>query len=323
MESLVALPWNRWSDSRGISGRLAVEYALADTLNFRRAAERLHIAQPALTVSIQKLEAELDTALFVRDQRGVALTPSGRVALAEARRILFHAGQFSELVHAAASGLGGTLRVGFVGSTTYHVLPRLVSRFRDEYPGVELVLRDATSASILRSLEEEALDVGLVRTPLMAHGTAALVPLERDQFVAALPRANPLAREPSLTLSDLSRERFVMYARGEASGLHSAAMSACQLAGFLPRVTQEATQIQTVLALVESGLGVALVPSIMQRFASDRLVYRPLADYPLAASIGIALTYLPQLESPVVRHFREVAEKEFADDSKPGCNTGA
>ncbi|WP_224000327.1 LysR family transcriptional regulator [Cupriavidus pinatubonensis] len=294
---------------------------LAETLNFRRAAERLHIAQPALTVSIQKLEAELDSALFIREPRGVTLTASGRVALAEARRILFQAGQFSELVHAAETGVAGTLRVGFVGSTTYHVLPRLVSRFRDEYPGVELVLREATSASILRWLEDKSLDVGLVRTPLMAHGTAALVPLEHDQFVAALPRGNPLAGKPLLELSDLSQERFVMYDRGEASGLHSAAMTACQLAGFLPRVTQEATQIQTVLALVESGLGVALVPSIMQRFASERLVYRPLADYPLAAGIGIALTYHPQLEGPALRHFREVAMIEFADGAKGGGNT--
>ncbi|ABF12010.1 DNA-binding transcriptional LysR family regulator [Cupriavidus metallidurans] len=288
---------------------------LAETLNFRRAAERLHIAQPALTVSIQKLEAELDTTLFLRDARGVALTASGRVALLEAKRILFHAGQFSERVHAAASGLGGTLRVGFVGSTTYQVLPRLVSRFREEYPGIELVLKEATSTSILRSLEEEVLDVGLIRTPLMSRGTATLISLQEDRFVAALPRRNPLAAKQPLTLADLAQERFVMYAQTEASGLHAAAMAACQTAGFLPRITQEATQIQTVLALVESGLGVALVPSIMRRFGSDKLVYSTLANYPNTTSIGIALAFSPHADGPAIRHFREVAIAEFAGDA--------
>lgn len=287
---------------------------LAETLNFRRAAERLHIAQPALTVSIQKLESELDATLFVREPRGVTLTETGRAALAEARRILFHAGQFSELVQSASSGMAGTLRVGFVGTTTSHLLPRLVTRFRHEYPGVELVLREATSTRILQWLEDEALDVGLVRTPLLTPGNTALALLERDRFVAALPRSHPLAGKPALTLADLAQERFVMYEQGEASGLRSAALSACQMAGFQPRVTQEATQVQTVLALVESGLGVALVPSIMQRFANDRMMIRDLAGYPDGAGIGLALTWLPAHDSPVVRHFREVALAEFAVD---------
>jgi len=284
---------------------------LAETLNFRRAAERLHIAQPALTVSIQKLEAELGTALFIRDPRGVVLTPSGEVALAEARRVLFHAGQFRDAVNAAATGMAGTLRVGFVGSATYDVLPRLVRRFRADYPGVELVLKEATSDGILRMLEEQDLDVGLVRTPLLRASAAAIDMLEPDRYMAALPRTNPLADRETLRLADLAGEDFVMYAAGEASGLHSTAMAACQLAGFLPRVTQEATQIQTVLALVESGLGVALVPSVMQRYTSERLVYRTLADYPEAASIGLALAYMPGRESAAAQRFRQVAEEEM------------
>ncbi|CAG2153456.1 LysR family transcriptional regulator [Cupriavidus numazuensis] len=289
---------------------------LAETLNFHRAAERLHVAQPALTVSIQKLESELDATLFVRETRGVTLTACGRAALTQARRVLFHAGQFSELVQAASSGMAGTLRVGFVGTTTAHLLPRLVTRFRQEYPGVELVLREATSTRIMQWLDEKELDVGLVRTPLLASGTAALALLERDRFVAALPRSHPLADKPALTLADLMQERFVMYEQGEASGLRSAALSACQMAGFQPHVTQEATQVQTVLALVESGLGVALVPSIMQRFANDRMVFRHLAGYPDSAGIGLALTWLPTYDSQLIRHFREVALSEFAPEGR-------
>ena len=111
--------------------------------------------------------------------------------------------------------------------------------FRAEYPGVELVLREATSARILQWLDEEALDVGLVRTPLLRHSGATLLPLEHDGFVAALPRGNALAGKGRCP-AELAGERFIMYAADEAAGLHSAAMSACQLAGFVPRVAQEA-----------------------------------------------------------------------------------
>lgn len=116
---------------------------LAETLNFRRAAEKLHMTQPPLTVAIQKLEAELGLRLFERGgSGGVSLTPSGQAALAEARRLLFHNGQLLAAARGASQGTGGALRVGFVGSTTNGVLQRAVRLFRAEYPGVELVLKE-------------------------------------------------------------------------------------------------------------------------------------------------------------------------------------
>jgi DNA-binding transcriptional LysR family regulator len=284
---------------------------LAETLNFRRAAERLHMAQPPLTVSIQKLEAELGTRLFTRDARGVALTPAGRSILTEARKLLFHDSQLREVALATLAGTGGVLQVGFVGSTTYGMLQRLLPRFRAEYPGVELILREATSVSILQQLEDNVLDIGLVRVPLLQTSGATLVPLERDEYVAALPRGNDLAKKGLLKLADMAGESFVMYAADHAAGLYSTAMFACQQAGFIPRVTQQAIQIQTVLALVESGLGVALVPSIMQRHVSDKIVYRPFVDFPATASIGLSLAYMADTASPAVNRLREIAAREY------------
>ncbi len=285
---------------------------LAETLNFRMAAERLHMSQPPLSVSIQKLEAELGTKLFTRGSGGVALTPSGRAALAEARRLLFHNDQFVDLASQASHGTGGTLEVGFVGSCTFGLLQKLVPRFRIEYPGVDLILKEATSTAILQQIENDELDIGLVRTPLLDSTQVRLVMLETEEFVAAIPRGNPLAARHELQLAELSHEAFVMYTRNYAAGLHSAAMLACQHAGFIPRVAQEATQVQTVLAMVESGLGVALVPSIMQRFASEKMVYRKLLKLPQAASIGMALAYRPEMESAAAQRFRQLAEREFA-----------
>ncbi len=285
---------------------------LAETLNYRRAAERLHMAQPPLTVSIQKLEAELGTKLFERRSTGVALNPSGRTVLAQARRLLFHGEELQAVARDVVEGTSGTLHVGFVGTTTYGMLQRLLPQFRAEYPGVNLVLREATSVAILEHLEDHALDVGLVRTPLLRPTRATLVPLENEAFVVALPRGHRLAQHGPLRMSDLAEESFVMYSATSATGLHSAAMLACQSAGFVPKVSQEAVQVQTVLALVESGTGVALVPSGMQRYASDRLVYRQLDGLPDATSVGLALAYMKDGEMPAAARFRQVAVRVCA-----------
>jgi len=285
---------------------------LAETLNFRRAAEKLHMAQPPLSVSIQKLEAELGVKLFNRESSGVSLTPGGRAALAEARKLLFHGGQMGEAARTALDGTGGTLNMGFVGSASYGLLQKLLPLYRAEYPGVELVLREETSVNIMQQLEDRSLDIGLVRVPLLRASQASLMPLQREEYVAALPRGNPLAGKGLLSLSDMANESFVMYSPNHAAGLHSTAMFACQQAGFIPRIAQQATQVQTVLALVESGLGVALVPAVMQRFASDRIVYRAFVDFPASAAIGLSLAYMAGTESPATARFRAVASREFA-----------
>ncbi len=284
---------------------------VAETLNFRRAAEQLHMAQPPLSVSIQKLEAALGTRLFERNTSGVSITPAGLAVLAEAKRALFHAGQITQMAQSAVRGTGGRLQIGFVGSAIYGMLQKLVSSFRAQYPGVELVLREATSVRILEMLESGELDVGLVRTPLVENTLVSLLPLDRDEFVAALPSTNPLAQRARLRLADLRLEPFIMYRSTEGPGLRGAAMFACQRAGFYPLITQEALQIQTVLALVEIGLGVALVPSVMQRFVSEHITYKPLIGEKDNGSVGMALAVRPGMESPAAIKFKELALKSF------------
>jgi DNA-binding transcriptional LysR family regulator len=209
---------------------------LAETLNFRKAAERLNMTQPPLSVSIEKLERELGATLFDRDTGGVRLTSTGREPLVEAKRFLFQGERVIDVARRAADGTCGELRVGFVGSATYGLLQRLVTRYRGE---------------------------------------------------------------------------FRMYSASGAAGLHGAATLACPERGFIPRVTQEATQIQTVLSLVESGLGVALVPSVMHRFVSQKLVYRALSDLPASATVGFALCWRKDMEAPVARNSRTLAVSEF------------
>jgi DNA-binding transcriptional LysR family regulator len=283
--------------------------AVAEALSFRRAAERLHMAQPPLSVSIRRLEEEVGAPLFLRGARGVRLTPAGQAALEDARRALSHASQLAAAAQAAAQGERGALRVGFVGSATCEVLPRLVPRFRAAHPRVELVLRESTSLAILAELERGQLDFGLVRYPLVAPTSLVLEPVERDALVAALPARHPLARRRGrLALSALRDEPFVAHSPAAVPALSAVVMLACQRAGFTPRVAQEAVQVQTVLSLVESGLGVALVPSVTTRQRSAALAVRQLDPVPgEAAEIGIAMASRRDDASPLLRHFRAVA----------------
>ncbi|HEU0229080.1 MAG TPA: LysR family transcriptional regulator [Burkholderiaceae bacterium] len=284
---------------------------LAETLSFHRAAKKLHISQPPLSVSIRKLETELGVTLFTRGKDGVTLTESGKAALADARRALFHAAQFQQAARAASTGDGGTLRVGFVGSAIHFVLPKILSRFRQSHPGVQLALQEATSLRIMQMLEDESLDVGVVRVPVSSHAGTLMRSLQTEHYDLALPKGHTLAGPAPVRLRDLADEGFVLYAEPNAAGLRMAAIHACQLCGFTPRVVQEAVQVQTVLSLVEAGLGVALVPSINRRFASSQVVYKTLSDYPASASIGISLAWNPDAETAAVRNLRDIAERLF------------
>lgn len=286
---------------------------LAETLNFSRAAERLHIAQPALSVSIQKLEAELGTRLFERTATGVALTSSGAAMLVEARRLLYHGEQLQRLARDAADGTAGPLRIGFVGSSIYGVLQALIPAFRAEYPDVELVLRESISSRIMESLAEEGLDIGIVRTPLLKSSQASLITLQRDHFILAIPQRHALSTRPAVSLSDVAAEPFVSYSPSEASGLHGAAMSVCQSAGFVPVVAQEATQIATVLALVESGLGIALVPALMRGQREPGVIYRDLDPLPDSGQSTLALAWHDGQESPAASRFIALARRLQAD----------
>ena len=279
--------------------------ALAETLNFHRAAERLHMAQPPLSASIRRLEEQVGVPLFTRNRRGTELTPAGAAALESARRAVFHSEQFALAAQAASRGEAGTLRVGFVGSATYALMPRVLPSFRKRYPGVQLQLSESTTARIVAMVESGDIDVGLVRVPIGQACRARIFPAERDVFAAALPVGHPLANRQRLTLADLSAQAFVMYGAVAVPGLHAAALLACEQAGFIPNVQQEAVQVQTVLSLVESGMGVALVPSVAARHATRNVVLKTLSGPGSQTAIGLALALPPDGQTAAALRFQE------------------
>lgn len=233
--------------------------ALAETLNFHRAAERLNMAQPPLTVAIRKLEQELGAMLFVRGARGVTLTDAGRGALNLARETLASAEKFKAAVKETLAGERGRLRVGYIGSATFELIPRIIPEYRRLYPGVDLILEEATSTDVVRAIARKDLDVGLVRVPLMEAAAVETQIIDSDQFHVAVNENSPIADSNCIALESLKDQPFIT--QSELSVLHPATLAACHEAGFIPHVAQAATQLSAVLALVRSGLGVALVPA--------------------------------------------------------------
>lgn len=290
---------------------------VAETLNFRKAAERLHMAQPPLSVSIKRLEEDLGTPLFARLRRGLRLTPAGEAVLVHARQIGFHTDELRKVAVDASEGVGGTLRIGFVGSATYTLFPRTLPAFRTRYPRVTLDLRERQTSQILLEVAQGELDLGLVRYPLAEASTLDLQPIEHDMLVAVLPCGSPLALRKHLRLKDLAQEAFVMYSSTSARNLRAQVVSACQAAGFIPQVVQEAVQVQTIVSLVESGMGVALVPSASQAQASTGIVFRSLKSGSRGLRVALAAATNPGSEPAAARRFRELLF-ELAAQSEPG-----
>lgn len=287
---------------------------LAEVLNFHRAAERLNMSQPPLTVAIRKLEEELGVPLFVRDPRGVRLTEAGRAALVPARAALAAADHVREAVRQGAAGLQGRLAVGFIGSAIGELLPKIVSPFRQAYPQVELLLEEMNSVDIVQAIAAGRSDVGLVRLPVLDTAQVEIEVIERDELVVAMRADDPLAAHPRIALGDLSNRAFVIYS--PVSVLNAIIRLACQRAGFTPRIQQEAMQVQTLLSLVEAGMGIAFIPARSARFATSRLRIATLVE-PIPIELGIACA--PQA-SPLVRNFIATARTacDIEDVSKEG-----
>ena len=281
--------------------------ALAETGNFHRAAEMLHMAQPPLSVSIRKLEEDMGEALFERRSTGVFLTTVGEAMLADARLTLFHAEQCRQAVMDARQGQGGLLRMGIIGSATYALLPELIPSLRERFPKIELELTEATSSEILDGLVSRRFDVGFVRYPVLHPAPFELLPMDRDDFVLAVSEHSPLAAHDAIALSDAARQPFIMYPQDKVPGLSTLALMRCQLSGFTPRVAQEAMQVQTIMSLVASGLGVGLVAGVARLVMPRGVKCLALTDNPPGFHVGIALARLQGNTSRLVERFTEHA----------------
>lgn len=277
---------------------------LAATLNFRRAATQLHIAQPALSVSIRRLEEDLGVALFTRGRRGVALTGEGRAALADAQKALDAAERMRQQALAASRGAVGTLALAYVGTATYDLLPRALERLRKTSPGIRVVLHEANTDQIVAGLEARRLDVAIVRYPMRIVPEMTLEIVQRDRYCAALPPGHRLAPKAGFALKELAQENFLVPSSAQNPSLNHTVLQACQAAGFMPKVApEEAVQLSTVLALVESGFGVALIPELIAHKVKRRVTFHRLKGASAHLETGLGILY-PAPVSPLTASFR-------------------
>jgi DNA-binding transcriptional LysR family regulator len=255
--------------------------AVAEELHFGRAAARLGMAQPPLTQQIQKLEAALGCRVFLRQPRKTTLTEPGAVLLEEARRLLENTDQAMERARRAGRGETGQLTVGVPPSVMLTKLPLAIRKYRERFPQVQFTLRELATSAIETALESGQIDIGFLRA---VSGRSAEFEFE-EGLVAVLPAAHPLADRSRLALQHLAKEPFILFPRKLGEAFHDQLLSYCVDAGFTPRVVQEATQWQSVVTLVEAGMGVSIAPACVEKFRRSGVVYRLLPELRTAVTV--------------------------------------
>ena len=249
--------------------------AVAEELNFCRAAERLRIAQPPLSLQIRHLEDELGAPMFNRVKRRLVLTPAGQTLLEEARRLLKESEAVKRRVREVARGQTGRLAIGYVGTAMYDLLPDAVRLFRQRHTGVELFLEDMSTAAQVQALRRGQIQLGLLRPPINddAVETEDLV---QERLLVALPENHPLCRKSHVRLAEMAEEPFVLCSAEVEPSLHRCYVDLLKSAGFEPRIVQEVTHLQTQLGMVAAGVGVSLVPSAVTYQTRPGVMYREL-----------------------------------------------
>ncbi|WP_426118346.1 LysR substrate-binding domain-containing protein [Pseudomonas sp. DSP3-2-2] len=232
---------------------------VATELNFRRAAERLNMTQPPLSRQIQLLEHHLGVALFTRSTRSVALTAAGRAFFIEAQNLLERAQQAAAAAKRFAEGDIGSVTISFVGSAVYEFLPKVIAEARLKQPHVKISLEEMNTYQQHEAMRARRIDLGIVRSPLLQPGFATEC-LVREPFLLAVPSTHRLATSATVAVTDLDGEPFLMYSHAAYPPFNELLTGMFRSARVAPQYVQWLGSSLTILALVNAGMGLALVP---------------------------------------------------------------
>ena len=280
--------------------------AVANTLNFGRAARQLYLSQSALSIQIQNLETHLGVPLFERNRRSVRLTAAGEAVLADSEELLERIADIELRAGKIGSGEVGHLRIGFVASATAQVIPAIVLSFRKLYPGVSLDLKNIPTVQQIDALKTGSIDVGFVRLPVSVDGIS-IHSVHREPFAMVLPKAHPLASEKALTVRQLANEPFIAYGRKWAPLFYDHWTAICRRASFSPNVVQEVAEMETALVLVAASIGVAILPEGIARRSRSGLKVKPLTAEKAISEIGVAVQ--TSRATPLLQRFVKVAKQ--------------
>ena len=284
--------------------------AVAEAGHMTRAAERLGIQQPPLSLQIKALEQELGVALFQRHPKGVSLTDAGRQFEPEARRLVDEMAALQGRMARVARGELGVLNIGFTSSAAAHAFtPEALRACRRAWPGISLSIREDHAAGITEAVAAGRLHCGLIRVPVSQPEHLSFEVLLREPVLVALPVDHPLAagtgERRALALTELRQEGFILVRQPGAPGLYARLLALCEAQGFRPRIAAEVERMGTSLNLVAAGAGIAVVPASMHGLHPQAVVYRPLADgTPLDAPL--TLVYRTAEASGPAAHFLKI-----------------
>jgi DNA-binding transcriptional LysR family regulator len=262
--------------------------AVAEELHFRRAAERLHVAQPAVSEQVRKLEAELGVRLLDRDHRSVALTDAGAAMLDEARQVLLQAEVAQRAARQAGDRATGRLRVGYLPDALPLSLPRLLRRFSAMAPGARVSFETGGARHLLENVRRGRLDVAVTCLPAPISGLRVIT-IGEERAIAAVPEGHPCSGEAEISLGGLERTPLVQLARPINPAFYDAVLGACAAAGIAPALVEvDSPAIDQVLLAVASGAGIALLPgSTASRFTAAGVRFRPLAAPAPACEVAV------------------------------------
>jgi DNA-binding transcriptional LysR family regulator len=282
--------------------------AVAEELNFSRAAQRMHMAQPPLSAAIRQLERDLGVELFVRTTREVKLTDAGRAFLAGARRTLADAERAAKDAKRAAAGELGRLRIAYSWSMRFETLPALGRAFRASHPDVELLAQEMWNARMPAAFASGNIGIAVSLCPEIA-AELELAPIRKERLVALLPEAHSLAREQAIPLSALADEQFVVFPREIAPRLHDAFLSIYRRAGFEPRVRHESFHTGWDLGVLAEIPAAALAPQSIAAGLPAGIVAVALSEP--TDSLETCLVWRIDDSSPAVAAFVAVARSAF------------
>jgi DNA-binding transcriptional LysR family regulator len=280
--------------------------AVAEELHFGRAASGLHIAQPALSQQIRRLETELQATLFYRTKRHVELTDAGRVLLGEAKAIVGHAEQAAGMARRASRGEIGQLFVGCALWADFIGGPKIIRTFARRHPNVAVELRDLTSPEQVSSLEAGHIHVGILRPPVQSQALMT-ERLLAEKLVVAFPRGHQFKNYERVPWSALAKQPYILFSRRKAPAFEAVVARACHEAGVTLKVKYEVEHPQTILAIVEAGLGISLVPASSATVKRPGIAYRRLR--PAGPTLETLIAWRRGVEQPLVQAFVRVARE--------------
>ena len=287
--------------------------AVAEELNFTRAASRLGIGQPPLSQQIKDLEAELGVMLLRRVPQGAELTEAGRSFLGHGRQAIAASEQAVVAAMRASRGELGQIRLGFTNSAHFNpVVPFVISSFRQRHPELELELAEMNTSDLIDGLSRGTLDCAFSRANLVEDARFNVVRVATEALVAVLPVDHRCSDADPVALVDMAEERFIMKPRSVGPELHKAVMGACRRAGFEPKMHEGAPQLASVITFVAAGLGVSLVPASMQQIRAPGVTYRALDD--TEANVALSVVWRSGERSVVVRNFIAMVREAFLAD---------